>query len=70
MKTKNNIRYSLESNSYIEAQDWQGKGQPELKRIPATEWRVIVSDPARYEGCEIYTFKSKSLAQSFIDSQI
>lgn len=70
MKQKSaSIRYTVESNSYLQAKDWQGQGQPELKRVTATSWRVIVNDPARCEACEIHAFDTKAAADAYISEQ-
>lgn len=70
MQDKNsNIRYTIESNGYIQAEDWQGSGQPQLTKVGATKWRVIVSDPSRYEGCEIHEFDTQEQAKLYIANQ-
>lgn len=49
--------------------DWDGAGQPvKFKTIAPTEWKVLVHDPDRWEGCELHTFDSPEKRQEFIDN--
>lgn len=63
------IRFEKFSNGHTMPTDWDGAGQPvKFKTIAPTEWKVLVHDPDRWEGCELHAFDSPEKRQEFIDN--